>query len=61
MTEYVICVNTKNYGYCLETVGGYNIKRAINKMREIEKKNPNKQFKIIATNPAENWWNNGTH
>lgn len=60
--EYIVVVNTKEYGYCLECLAGYNIVNAIKRMREIEKKNPDKQYKVIATNPCENWWNTiGTH
>ena len=60
--EYIICVKTEHNGWCLESLGGYNIRKVINAMQEIEKRNPNKQYKVVATNPAENWWNTiGTH
>jgi hypothetical protein len=55
--EYIVCVWTKEYGWCLECLCGYDIAHAIKVMREKERKHPDKMFKVKATNPAENWWN----
>lgn len=56
-TEYIVCVLTKDYGWCLQCVAGTNKEWADKVCAEYAEKNPTKQYRVEATIKEDNWWN----
>lgn len=57
--EYVINEWTKENGWCLFTLGGFDLERCKQKLAKVQSENPNTIFEIAVTNSENNWWNQG--
>ena len=57
MTEYIITENTKEYGWCLFRLAGYDKTKAEQQLTELTKQYPHKELKIEEIAKEDCWWN----
>lgn len=59
MGSYIICENTKEYGWCLFRVAGSDHEKAVQWLKEEQEANPDKQLRLQYVEEEDCWWNHG--